>query len=214
MKITTEILIVDDHPAVCEGIATMLNSARKNAFAFRFAHNGENALALLKEKPVSLVILDVNMGAVDGREILIQIKKMKPKPCVLIMSFQTTYGAIQRMMKAGANGYVSKLISAEELSSGVSIVLKGENYFGNEVSRVLLEHSLQPKTIKANIPLSARELEILKMICQDYPHDYIANALSISPRTVEGHAKNLRVKLKARSTVGMVMYAYQAGIVE
>lgn len=214
MTTMIDILIVDDHPAVCEGIASMLHAVSPEALNVRFALDGYQGLRMLQEDPAHLLILDVEMRKQDGLATLEQLQKLKLPPPVLVMSFRTDYNTIQKMMARGADGYVSKLIGAEELMKGIEEILNGGCYYDNEISRVLLAHSQETLEGIQKSNLSLREIEILKMICSDYTHEQIAFTLNISPRTVEGHAKNLRIKLKARSTAGMVMYAYQNGIVK
>lgn len=214
MKTVIEILIVDDHPAICEGLRAILSIMMKDTVSFRCANNGKQALAILQEQETDLVILDIEMGEFCGLETLEQIQKMKVRPKVMMMSFDTDYHTIQKLLQAGANGYVSKLIKPEELVKGIQTVLEGAQFFGSEISRVLLANAIRPVKMKSQLNLTTRELEILRMICDDCSQEEIATTLNISIRTVEGHAKNLRIKLNARFTPGMIMKAIKSGLVK
>jgi len=214
MKNVIEILIVDDHPAICEGLRAILSILMKETVSFRCAHNGAQALSILQEQQTDLVVLDIDMGEFGGLKTLQQIQKMKRRPKVMMMSLDTDYHTIQKLLQAGANGYVSKLIKPEELVKGIETVLEGSQFFGSEISRVLLANAIRPAKIKTQLNLTTRELEILRMICDDCSQEEIATTLNISIRTVEGHAKNLRMKLDARSTPGMIMKAIKKGLVK
>lgn len=209
MKPSIEILIIDDHPAICEGINSILNTMVKKPLTVRFALNSSDAIKLLKIKPVNLIILDVNIGDESGLTLLKQLKKWATTP-VLVMSFHTDCRTINSMLKEGANGYVSKMISTKELVQAFEAVLSGSSYFDDETYNAILKGS----TNKPDEFLTSREVEILTLLSKDLTQDEIAKTLSISPRTVEGHARNLRIKLNVRSTAGMVHYAYLNNLVE
>lgn len=212
MKKVINILIIDDHPAIYEGIAAMLNSTDRYLFLPRQAMNCDEALSVVRNQSVDIVLLDIELPIVDGIGTLRKIKSYKQQLPVLMVSFKTDLDIINQAIKSGANGFVSKLIQTSELIMAITSIMQGNKYFSNEISQILFNGRSNRK--EDNKILTKREEEILELLCLDLTQLEIADKLNISPRTVEGHAKNLRTKLKAKSSAGMIMNAMKHGFLK
>jgi two-component system NarL family response regulator len=127
------VLIVDDHPVVRAGLATLL---RKEAGlkVTGSAHCGEEALEILKRSPVDVMLLDLRMPSISGIDLLNLLKTMEKPPLVLILSSYEYEEEIYRAVKAGARGYVSKNASRAEIAGAIEAVMNGGNYFPENIA--------------------------------------------------------------------------------
>ena len=149
-----------------------------------------------------------------------QIKQQHPAIHVLGLTMHDEPDYIVKMLEAGASGYLLKNAGREELLAAIHAVAKGDSYFSQKVSSTLLhlvtkQKSATPATDKAapETPLSDREIEVLRLISQEYSNGEIADKLFISIRTVDTHRRNLLEKLQVKNTVGLVKYAIEKGII-
>lgn len=210
----SNVLIVDDHPVLREGIQAILSNSNEHIFRFAFAGNGIEALAQYRIQKPDLIITDIRMPDMDGIQLTQSIRKKDDKTPILMMTVLSSISSISSAVESGVNGYLTKMASAAEIVLAVKTLLKGENYFSSDVSQLLLKSRRSKVETGLDILLTDRELQILTLISKDFSQDEVAKTLNISRRTVEGHARNLRSKLNARSSAGMVMNAIKKGLLE
>jgi two-component system, NarL family, nitrate/nitrite response regulator NarL len=211
-----KIIIVDDHQMFIDGIKSLLLS-QENIAVVGSAHNGDEVLKLLTNKKADIVLMDINMPQMDGVEATKRIQQQFPKTKVLMLTMYDTKNYIERLVLAGASGYILKNTGKTELMNAIETIYSGKTFFGKEVTARVME-GLQKKTRESNdffgIELTEREIEVIKYIAQEYTSTEIAKKLTISPYTVETHRKNLINKLGVRNTAGLVKYAMQNGLAD
>lgn len=202
-----KILIVDDHILSRQGMATMLCDLAEFNPVLTEAENGAEAINLLSQENYDLVLLDLQMPKMDGCTALTTLRENGNDTPIIMFSFHGDELLMQRLINAGANGFLSKGVSCEELMTGITEVLSGKSYFlGTDVenaSQLGLDNSL-----------TKREHQILKLIAEESTNVEIADKLCISVRTVEGHKKNLTDKLMVKGSVGLTKYALKYGIIK
>jgi DNA-binding NarL/FixJ family response regulator len=162
--------------------------------------------------------MDIDMGETSGIDMTIEIKKDYPEIKILTLSMHGEKNYIVKILEAGANGYILKNAGKEEIITAIQTVANGGTYFSSQVSEKLLEYlkhpSKQKKDISKDVTLTEREIEILKLISEEYSNPEIAEKLFISVRTVDTHRRNLLEKLGVKNTAGLVKYAIKVGILE
>lgn len=211
------IALVDDHLLFRKGLISILGL--NNDFEVVFdCTNGKEALSALKETPVDIVLMDLEMPEMDGTAATKVIVEQHPQVKVIVLSMHDDEQFIVHLMKAGAKGYLLKNAEPEEINDAIRSVYETGFYFNDRVSRVMLGGLVTKAKLEPNYnlqeALSKREVEVLKQICQEKTTAEIGEALFISPRTVEGHRNNILLKTGARNTAGMVVFAMKNGMVD
>lgn len=212
------LLLVDDHQMLIEGIKTLLRGEPDLRVAAE-ANSGAAALDILGSTPIDMALLDINMPQMSGIELCAEIRRRHPQIRMLALSMFEDYTSVQAMLQAGASGYILKNTSKTELLEAVRRIASGHTYFTSSVATTILEHAgappLPPQDPKDTaVSLSAREREILQLIAQEYSNQQIADKLFISERTVETHRKNLFFKTQSKSVVGLIQYAIRHELIK
>jgi DNA-binding NarL/FixJ family response regulator len=199
------VLIVDDHPVVRAGLTSLL---RKETLlqVVGSAHSAEEALALLSQFDVDLILLDLRMPTVSGINFLIMLKRLERPPAVIILSSYEYEDEIHRAMKAGASGYLSKSASRTEIVSAITVVSAGGKYLPANIAEYIAKH-------ESRSALSPREVEILEMVAKGLTNKEIARILAISQFTVRNHINHISSKLDVSDRTEAVMVALQLGII-
>jgi DNA-binding NarL/FixJ family response regulator len=214
---TIKILIVDDHPMIRTGLKSLLED-EPNIVHIDDAATGDEAVEKIKNKDFDVIIMDVKMPGMSGIDTTKEILKIKPKQKVVALSMLDEQDSIIKMLQAGAKGYLLKNSEKEEVVEAINTVCKGENYFSQEVSSIMLakyinkEFPSSMKPFKPDVQLTKRETEIIRMISEELTNAEIGVKLGISVRTVDTHRRNLLQKLDVKNTAGLVRYAIQNGI--
>jgi len=214
-----KIFLVDDHQLVRDGIKALLISA-EDLTILGEASSGKECFEKIAIKPPDILILDISLPDTNGIEITKRISAEYPDTRVLILSMYTNEDFIFNSVKAGARGYLPKNTSREELLSAIHAIYEGEEFFADSISRIMLksyvrkakEDDLTPQ--RGPIPLTTREIEILKLFAEGFINKEISNQLDISIRTVETHKNHIMKKLELKSTVELIKYAIRNKIVE
>ena len=208
------ILLVDDHNIVKQGLRAILES-HPNITVVDEAGNGKEAIEKLQTNLlINFVIIDINMPVMNGIEATEIITKKFPDIQVLALTMLNEEYHIRKMLKAGADGYILKNSSKDELLKAVITIAKGEHYFSKEATNIIMMDMVQGVTAaqepqKEEVYLTDREKDILKLIAQEFTNAEIAEKLFISVRTVDAHRRNLLQKIGARNTAGLVVYAIE-----
>ena len=199
------IIIADDHTIFLEAITALINSKYINVVAN--CKNGREVLDFLEEQEVDLVISDINMPVMDGITLVKKITKLYPKTKTMMLSMYEERHIINKAIKAGANGYMSKNSGKKDILNAIESCIKGEKVTFTKQSE-FTQKSIQntDKSIK-EISLTDRERQILKLITQEVTNTDIALSLNISKRTVETHKKNIILKSGATNAIGLVKIA-------
>ena len=199
------IIIADDHTIFLEGITALISSEYINVIAN--CKNGQEVLDFLKAQYVDLVISDINMPVMDGITLVKKIKKLYPKTKIMMLSMYEERHIINKAIKAGANGYMSKNSGKKDILNAIESCMRGEKAIFTRQSK-FTQKSIQntDKSIK-EISLTNREKQVLKLITQEASNSDIALSLNISKRTAETHKKNIALKLGATNTIGLIKIA-------
>jgi DNA-binding NarL/FixJ family response regulator len=212
-KVPISLIIVDDHQLSREGIKALLSDIDFGALV-QVAGSGMEALERFKVHPFDIALVDINMPEMSGIELTREIKKNYPGTRVLALSMYDDHMFISQMIEAGASGYILKNINLEDLLEAIKSVAKGDLYFSSDIRKVMNEHVVQENDPAATkippaIHLSFREQEILNLIAREFTNQQIAGQLFISERTVETHRKNLFIKTKQKTIIGLIKYAIE-----
>ncbi|MVM32570.1 response regulator [Spirosoma sp. HMF4905] len=202
------VLIVDDHPMVIEGVKSLLHTASSIQIAGS-VNDAFSALDFLKNQPVDVVLLDINLPDLNGIDLCGKLKKEFPKLKILAMSTFKERSYITRMIEQGASGYVLKSVSQQELVDAIHQAQAGRMYLSMEVSQVLVS-SPAPKAIPL---LTAREKEVLACIAEGLTNHETAEKLFVSPLTVDSHRKNLLAKFQVKNTAALIKFAVENQLV-
>ena len=211
------VMIADDHKIFRDGIKSILEKEKDMEVVEEAARGSEVIEKVSKADGIDVVVLDIDMGKPNGIEIAEVLSKEYPDIKILILSMMGLHDFVIQALEKGAIGFILKNAGKDEMLTAIRSVAKGDSYFSKEVSAILIEHLNKPRVSKKRIegiPLSARELEVLKLIVEENSNPEIAEQLFISIRTVDTHRRNLLEKLGVKNTAGLVKYAIQKGLLE
>lgn len=206
-----DVLIVDDHQIIVNGLRHLLKE-REGINIVAGAESAGEALSVLKTKKIDVSVIDVHMPGVNGIELTRKIMSIYPDVKVLGLSMHDDSSLINKMIEAGAAGYVLKSSSMNEIKEAIMTVASGKKYLSTDVQAIVMQniffHDDAISKIKTDVPkLTRREAEILDLIAKEFSTEQIADKLFISPRTVESHRKNIFTKTGAKTIVGLIRYA-------
>ena len=214
-----KIIIVDDHKIIRVGLRGLLER-EQDIEIMGEAENADAVMTILATQHTDVVLMDIDLGDSDGIMTTRRIKELYPSIHILGLTMHEESNYIIKMLEAGASGYLLKNAGREELLAAIHTVAKGDSYFSQKVSATLLqaitrqkETLADPKKPLIQSSLSEREIEVLRLIAQEYSNGEIADKLFISIRTVDTHRRNLLEKLHVKNTVGLVKYAIKKGII-
>lgn len=209
------ILLVDDHPLMCEGIRLILEKETDLTVVGQ-AHNGEAALAKFHSLHPDLTLMDIDLGDADGISLASQLLAQFPDSRFIILSASPDAELIRRAVQAGMQGYLLKAKATEELLLAIRAVLAGNSYLCSEASNAVVSdyRKLLTQTAPAAKPeLTERELEVLKLTAEGLRVKEIASRLNIGVKTVDTHRSNLLAKLGCTSASELTRYAIRKGII-
>ncbi|MCB9230493.1 MAG: response regulator transcription factor [Bacteroidia bacterium] len=212
------VMIAEDHNLVRKGIKGLI-SKEEDIEVVAEAENGEAVIGWLGSVEVDLILMDIKMPITDGISATERVKKMFPKVQVLGLSMFEEDSFITKMLSAGASGYILKTTNREELLEGIRTVAAGGTFFPKEVSEIIMSKYLRKESGKARdrfpeqVDLTEREMDVLKLIADEFTNKEIGDKLFISPRTVDSHRRNIMQKLGVKNTAGLVKYASMKNII-
>ena len=209
------IMLVDDHQMFIDGVKALLRN-EKNIRITAEANSGEDALRQLEKNPVDLVITEVSMPGMSGTDLAARIKTVYPETMVLVLTMYNELHILEEILDAEAEGYILKNTSKEELLEAIHQILGGGTFFSDSVLGInqLIKSCYFESEIAPKKTLTEREIEILKLICNELSSQQIAEKLYLSIRTIETHRKNMIRKTGSKSLVALIKYAYKSGIAD
>ncbi|MHB8403324.1 MAG: response regulator, partial [Bacteroidia bacterium] len=159
---------------------------------------------------IDLLITDISMPEMNGIELTKKVKKEFPNVKVLVLSMHNDREIVSEILMAEADGYILKNARKHELLNAIHKIANNSTYYCNEILSIMMEKiKKETKVAKEVKELSARELEIIKLIMQEFSSEEIANTLSISKNTVDTHRKNILEKIKVKTVVGLCKFAFR-----
>jgi len=210
MQAVKNIFIVDDHQMVIDGLRLIIDTIDG------FDIIGEStsalqALDVLATVNTDILLTDVSMPEMSGIELTRLVKKKHPHIKVIALSMFSESQVVAEMIDAGISGYILKNTGKQELIEALNKVASGQNYFGQDITLQLMKSFKRNQDESSR--LTDREIEIIRMIEQDFGNKQIADMLFISERTVETHRKNILRKTNTQTVVGLLKYAYERKII-
>lgn len=210
------IVIAEDYTILREGLRSLLSSTSKFEIVGE-AEDGQEAIRNVERLKPDLALMDLSMPRMNGMDAIREIKKRSPETKVLVLTVHKTEEYIHAALQAGADGYLLKDSTRNELGIAISSVLEGKRYISPGISERLIEGYLEGR--KKMRPTSAwdaltqREREILKLIAEGYKNKEISDFLCISVKTVEKHRANLMKKLDLHSIQALTTFAIEKGLI-
>jgi two-component system invasion response regulator UvrY len=207
------VLLVDDHALVRTGIRHILDEA-SDIVVVGEAETGEAAIEHVRREAPDVVLMDVNMPGIGGLEATRKILHANPEVKVIVVSVHARDPYPSRLMEAGAQGYLTKDCSAQEILSAVRRVHAGERYLAAEIARQLADSLLSGGKVSQLDSLSQRELQVMLMIIQGHSVQSISDQLFLSPKTVSTYRYRLFQKLGVENDVGLTRFAIRHGLLD
>ncbi|PIQ20621.1 MAG: DNA-binding response regulator [Cytophagales bacterium CG18_big_fil_WC_8_21_14_2_50_42_9] len=212
MQITNpaKVVLVDDHKLFRKGMLELINDFTGFEVVWE-AENGKDFTQKISPQNLpDVVLLDISMPIMDGYETARWLEQRFPEVKILALSMHNDDETILKMLKSGVNGYVLKNADPAELKIALKTLVEEGSYYDYRVTQILIKNINAPK--KANIDLTDREIEFLKLACTELPYKSFAPLLKINPRLVEDTRDKLFRKLEVVTRVGLVLFAIKNGI--
>lgn len=211
--IVTTILIVDDHPIFREGLRKLLEDELPSAKLSQ-ASNAREALEAVRKQDWNLVILDINLPDKTGLEVLKEMKLVRQKVPVLILSLHSETQFAVRVFRSGAEGYLTKGSASDSLVTAVRRILAGGKYVSPSMAESLVTNLNTDVTKPLHEQLSDREYEVLRMLAQGKPVSAIAAELNLSVNTISTYRTRILEKMGLTSTAELILYAIRNRIID
>ena len=199
------ILAVDDHPMLREGIASLIASQSDMELVAE-ASTGREALEQFRKHRPDLTLMDLQMPDLDGIGAMVAIRNEFPEARIIVLTTYKGDVEVLRALKAGARAYLLKGLLRKELLETIRAVYAGQKRIPPEVAAVLADHAVDEA-------LTAREIDVLRLIAGGNANKLIGDQLSITEETVKGYVKNILSKLGARDRTHAVTVALTRGII-
>ncbi len=217
MKYTIRLILADDHEIFRDGLALML-SRQKDIILLGQASNGKELVELTEQQNPDVIITDIKMPVMDGIQASKLILKTQPDTKIIALSMFDEETLIVDMLEAGAKGYLLKNADKQEILDAIETVYEDKTYYCHHTSarltNMIVKSNFNPYKKKEPVSFNEREIEIIKLICQQNSSKEISDKLYLSSRTVEGYRTKILEKMNARNTVGVVVYALKHNLIE
>ncbi len=200
------IVLADDHEVVRAGLRRLL-AIDRNIEIIDEAENGKRAVELVQKHQPDIALLDIMMPIMTGIEATKEIKASSLTYVVMLTAFEDSMH-LEKAIAAGADGYLSKDVSAKDLVDALRLVSKGERAFSKSIIKIMQKKYVpEEENVAQAISITKREQEVLNLVADGKTSQQIADELFLSVRTVESHRYNLMQKLEISNTAGLVRYA-------
>ncbi len=214
-----KVFLLDDHQIVRDGIKSLL-AENSTIEVVGEAEDCYRFFEQIKATQPDILVLDISLPKMSGIDVAKKVKEAYPSIKIIMLSMYTNEDFIFNSLKAGASGYLPKNTTKRELEEAIFEVSVGREYFSKEISEIVLKSYVRKAQVgndvnnRQDIALSAREIEVLKLVAEGKQNTDIASDLFISTRTVESHRNHIMKKLGLSSTVDLVKYAIRNKIIE
>jgi DNA-binding NarL/FixJ family response regulator len=206
-----QVLIVDDHPLIRQGMRSLLE---KHGFTVvGEAADGREATQLARELEPDVAVLDLAMPLLNGLDAAREITRTSRRTKTILVTIHTADQYVLEALQAGVRGYVLKSQATAELVHAIQEVIRGGRYLSPGISEAVVQAYLA-KTDLPSDPLSPREREVLQLIAEGNATKDMAGLLGVSVKTIESHRVRLMEKLDIRQTAGLVRYAIRRGMIQ
>lgn len=219
------IILVDDHALYREGVRKVLEESKLSLSVIAECANARELFdALENGNAPDLILLDIILPDMSGIEIASHLKTNYPRIKIIMLSSEVSPDFVEELLAIDVEGYLSKLARKEDLEKAIRGVINGDHFYGESVAKIIHDVSLAKKAefqshrrfrgSREKEILTAREEEIVSLLCEGLQAKEVADKLGVSPRTVETHKANILKKLGFNNMIELVRYAFKKGIVE
>ena len=211
---TIKVIVVDDHELFRQGVVMVINRMESTKVIGE-ASNGKEFLRLLNSDVPDVVFMDIKMPELNGVDATIEAIKRYPNLKIIALSMFGEEEYLQKMINAGAVGFLLKNSSIQEIENAIKQVMDGKNCYSNELLGYFTNKYISKKNNDdSDFKLTRRELEVLELVAKGLSNQEIADKLFISKRTVDGHKANLIQKTGSKNIVDLLIYSLKSGIIE
>ena len=207
------ILIADDHPIVRQGLKHILEESGY-VRSIEEAETGREVVDKIRQSPFDVILLDISMPGMSGLETLEEIKKLNPSLPVLILSMYPEEDYAVRALKTGASGYLTKKSAPDELAKAIKKIARGERYISPALADFLAVNLTEDREKPLHESLSARELQVLRLIVAGKSIKEIAGEVSRSPKTISTFRSRILQKLDMKNNAQLFQYAIKNNLVD
>jgi DNA-binding NarL/FixJ family response regulator len=207
------IMVADDHAIIRDGLKQII-SFNPDMQVVGEAGSGDEVLQLLRKTPCDLLLTDLSMPGKNGVALIQQVKASHPKLAVLVLSMHQESQYAVQAIRAGAAGYITKSMASQQLIEGIRKVARGGTFISAAIAEKLVRQIQQPENELPHARLTPREFQIFQMLVEGRSVNEIADALSLSNKTVSTHKANIQQKMEIETTAGLVHYAMKHGLIE
>jgi len=207
------VLAVDDHAVVRDGVKTLFDH-QPGMVSVGEASTAEEAIRLVTTQDWDLVVLDLSLGGRSGLDVLKQVRQLRPKLPVLILSAHSEQQYARRAFQAGASGYITKDCPRTELLKAIRKVMDGGRYLSADLAEALTLDLERGSNKEPHEALSDREFEVMKLIASGKTVGEIAELLTLSDKTVSTYRARILEKMHFKTNAEMTRYAFQRKLVE
>lgn len=208
------ILIVDDHTLFSNSLKSLVESYRNFSVVGQLKNGQELQVWFQNNTGCDLILLDINMPVMNGRETMEWLKEAHPEQKVLALSMEDDDSTIIAMLRNGAKGYILKDIDPLIFRNSMEEVIHKGFYYSDKITQTLLSEVIAPKSKDEQFGLSDREMTFLKHACSEKTYKEIASEMYLSPKTIDGYRESLFKKLNVKSRIGLVLFAIKNSIVQ
>lgn len=202
------VIITDDHPIVRQGIRQILEDDRDQRFGvIDEASDSTDLLDKVLHNEYDVILLDISLPGRSGLDILPDLKKRSPDSKVIILSMYPEEQYALKAIKTGASGYLTKASAPEELISAAIKVSNGERYITSGLAEIITSSYFDGTGGQPQDILSARELEVIKLLAAGNKLNGIAELLAVSPKTISTYRSRILEKLNLKTTAEIIRYA-------
>lgn len=207
------VLIADDHTIFREGLKQII-SDETDMFVSGEAVDGDDVLMKMRDLKWNVLVLDMSMPGKSGIALLQHVKALRPDLPVLVLSMHQESQYAVQAIKAGAAGYITKSSASSQLIEGIRKVAVGGMFISPIVAEKLALHLRHPEQGLPHTRLTAKEFQVFQMLIDGQKLSEIANALSVSIKTVSTHKANILLKMNIPTTAGLIYYAVEHKLVD
>ena len=212
-----EILIADDHQMYRKGLHDLIQENHPEVHIVE-AQDGQEVLALVRRHQPDMILLDLEMPNLDGLDAIAFVRDKFPQIKIIVITMHEDQRFMDEAIERGVHGYLLKGDDEDNLVQAIDAVRKGKTFFGYHPTEAMQQEMVRNRRFRRNFrkfrQLSDRELQILQLICQEKTTRDIAEALSISARTVENHRNRLLEKCGTKNTAGLVIFAVRHNLID
>jgi DNA-binding NarL/FixJ family response regulator len=204
------VVVVDDHPLMRQSVCRIVSSQEGFELVGEAA-KADEAFAVIQRTEPDLVLLDVAMPDMDGIDLTGKLKTQNPDIRVILLTMHEDDGSLRRAMSVGADAYVPKSVSTEEVIQAMKVVASGGSYLSPSIARRMMDLA-SGRGFDPAVTLTERELEILRLLAAGSRSQDIADELFLSVKTVKNHLTSIYSKLNVETAAQAVAEAYRLGI--